>query len=120
MSTVPHDHRPRFQQLPAQKVGQARAGNQNARRHGLYSTLDPRSPDELAAIAREAATEHDIVKLKAVARAYDRTARRSDRDRELKYRALARGLRRVIRDQERAAIASAADAIMVAHTLPTR
>lgn len=95
MSTLPRD-------LSSTQI---RKGNQNARKAGLYSRLDPIEDHALADLAREAAQAGDLVLLRGVARAYQA---RGQRVTAAKLRALAR-------QAERAAIASAAEDIMVTH-----
>jgi|ThiBio_1000_plan_1041568.scaffolds.fasta_scaffold43693_2 hypothetical protein len=53
-------------------------GNQNARRHGYYSAINPPSYDQLIIAAKDAIKARDPEALDAIARAHGHAGRRAD------------------------------------------
>lgn len=76
-------------------------GNQNARRHGWYSKVDPPSKQELMQAAQNAIEAEDHVELRAIGRAMGFHGRRTDDD------ALKNAGRNVIRLAGRLEVANA-------------
>lgn len=95
-------------------------GNQNNRRTGIYSRIDPPSDDELAALARAAVAAGDHRELHAVARGIRTKGQRLRQGGRpaaeyQPYYDRASGLRAIARDLERQAAAADADAVLHAH-----